>query len=462
MVFGKGNHICPRAGMKEYNVFDHEMITKPKEIKLGVVGISENIELFNEWIEICKAPIIAKENSKQPNLFVSFAGFNEHNGFCSKLITDDSLNKTINKKELNTILSTNSRDDRIDQAVDMYYEAVRFLSQNKNPDVIICLLPKSFENKISKKSLKQEEDKLDEDIDTESLEHDFRRALKAKSMHLSIPIQIIKEHSLKNNKGVQDDATRAWNLCTAIYYKAKGIPWRMLKNENKPSVCYVGIGFYRSRDKQTMQTSLAQIFNELGNGIILRGSPVVVDKFDRTPHLESEQAYELLLNALKEYKIAVENLPARLVLHKSSNFNEKEIEGFTKVIEELGISTYDFLTIQDSQIRLFRDGLYPPYRGTCLELEKNRFLLYTRGSVEYYKTYTGMYIPQPIEIRLFENNESPLTICEEILTLTKMNWNNTQFDRKYPVTLDCARKVGEILKYIPDNEMPQIRYSFYM
>jgi argonaute-like protein implicated in RNA metabolism and viral defense len=165
---------------------------------------------------------------------------------------------------------------------------------------------------------------------------------------------------------------------------------------------------------------------------------------------------------LKEYKVAVENLPARLVLHKSSKFSVDEVEGFVTAIEELDIVNYDFVTIQDSQIRIFRDGPYPPYRGSCIELEKGHLLLYTRGSVEYYQTYTGMYIPRPIEIKLFENNESPLTICEEILALTKMNWNNTQFDRKYPVTLDCARKVGEILKYIPENEIPQIRYSFYM
>ena len=43
-----------------------------------------------------------------------------------------------------------------------------------------------------------------------------------------------------------------------------------------------------------------------------------------------------------------------------------------------------------------------------------------------------------------------------------MNWNNTQFDGKYPVTLGCARKVGEIMKYLNDSEVPQIRYGYYM
>jgi argonaute-like protein implicated in RNA metabolism and viral defense len=89
--------------------------------------------------------------------------------------------------------------------------------------------------------------------------------------------------------------------------------------------------------------------------------------------------------------------------------------------------------------------------------------LYTRGSVEYYKTYTGLYIPQPLEIRIVRSDESPGVICQEILGLTKMNWNNTQFDGKYPITLACARKVGQVMKYLgPDDDEPQISYSFYM
>ncbi len=44
----------------------------------------------------------------------------------------------------------------------------------------------------------------------------------------------------------------------------------------------------------------------------------------------------------------------------------------------------------------------------------------------------------------------------------KMNWNNTQFDRKFPITIECSRNVGEILKYVPTDLKPQIKYSFYM
>lgn len=86
-----------------------------------------------------------------------------------------------------------------------------------------------------------------------------------------------------------------------------------------------------------------------------------------------------------------------------------------------------------------------------------------RGSVKYYRTQTSLYIPQPLEIRIVESDESPTTICNEILGLTKMNWNNTQFDGKYPITIACARKVGEVMKYLTNKDPePQISYSFYM
>ena len=89
-------------------------------------------------------------------------------------------------------------------------------------------------------------------------------------------------------------------------------------------------------------------------------------------------------------------------------------------------------------------------------------ILYTRGFVDFYKTYPGMYIPSPLRIIAHENDSSLEELCEEILGLTKMNWNNTQLDGRLPITIECARKVGEIMKYINENEKPQVSYSFYM
>ena len=89
-----------------------------------------------------------------------------------------------------------------------------------------------------------------------------------------------------------------------------------------------------------------------------------------------------------------------------------------------------------------------------------------RGNLEHitilYETYPGPYFPQPIEIRTVESEEANETICDEILSLTKMNWKNTQFDGKYSVTLECDRRVGQIMKYVGPDGKPQIRYAFYI
>ncbi|TXK20938.1 hypothetical protein FVR03_23955 [Pontibacter qinzhouensis] len=286
-------------------------------------------------------------------------------------------------------------------------------------------------------------------------------------MKFRIPIQLIRENSLSiedaSGKGsLQDLATRAWNFCTAIYYKAGGVPWKAQIRENDNHTCFVGISFYRSLDRTTLQTSLAQVFDEQGKGVILRGSPVQIDKTDRQPHLTDQQAYELLINSIKGYQTAEGILPKRVVIHKSSNYTEQEKEGFIRAIEDKEIYTFDFVTVIESDIRLFRTGSYPPLRGTWLELSETQHLLYTKSSIDYYQTYAGMYIPQPIEIRIAEMNSSSKQICEEVLSLTKMNWNKTQFDGKIPITIDCSRNVGAIMKYLDESEVPNKRYGFYM
>jgi hypothetical protein len=48
------------------------------------------------------------------------------------------------------------------------------------------------------------------------------------------------------------------------------------------------------------------------------------------------------------------------------------------------------------------------------------------------------------------------------LALTKLNWNNTQFDGGEPITMRVARQVGKVLKYVAADGLVQPKYSFYM
>jgi hypothetical protein len=53
-------------------------------------------------------------------------------------------------------------------------------------------------------------------------------------------------------------------------------------------------------------------------------------------------------------------------------------------------------------------------------------------------------------------------LAEEILALTKMNWNNTQFDNSMPITVRAARQVGAILKYLDRTSTTPTSYAYYM
>lgn len=464
LEFGQGEHICPRAGISHYSVYDTKFDARRERILVGAVGTSNNLSGLAHWLEQCSHGISPPPDSNQPNLFPAFCGFNSGTGFRANFVLMEEITRSLKNSDIREIIKIDNWNDRVNAAVELYYQEVKFLAQNRAVDVITCLIPMQLYNKIAaEKRIPIEETATDGELE-DSIETNFRRALKARTMHLGKPLQLMKEVSLKSNlKSQQDDATKAWNFCTALYYKAnQTVPWKLVTNINRPSICFVGVGFYRSRDKKLLNTSLAQIFDELGNGVILRGTPVDMNKDDRQPHLTRLQAHELLKRALQEYKFALGTSPGRLVIHKSSNFTETELDGFREATSNAHVSATDFVTILDTDMRLFRDGIYPPYRGIHVEFDESTHLLYTRGSVKYYMTYPGSYIPQPIEVRIVDSDESPEVICKEILGLTKMNWNNTRFDGKYPITIQCARYVGQIMKYLDEHEQPQIRYSFYM
>ena len=458
LEFGEENHFCPKQGIMNFSPYDINMV-RPEVIKLGIVGIPESIEKTLKWLEECKEPIERKLPKKGKRdlqkLFPKFNGFNRDATFRSTFTIDETYKRKVNYSDYKFCLSTKfTLEDRIENLANLFLEEIKFLSKNKNPDVVLCVL--------NEKTIKPLFESEDNDLTVKEKEQNFRRYLKAKSMKYNIPIQIVRDRIESPKSDMQDPATIAWNFFTALYYKAAGTPCGMIRKDSSYSTCYAGISFFKNRERTATKTSIAQIFNEVGDGVILRGEEIPKMEEGKPPHLNEEQAFKLLKHSLNEYFEAVKNPPRRLVLHKTSNFDENELHGFRSAAKEFRINSLDFVTIQPSDVRIYREKGYPPLRGTHLKLSDQTHILYTRGSVPFYQTYPGNYIPQPLEVKLYEWDESPDLICDEILALTKMNWNNTQFDRKYPITIECARKVGEIMKYLNEEEPPQLRYSFYM
>ena len=133
-----------------------------------------------------------------------------------------------------------------------------------------------------------------------------------------------------------------------------------------------------------------------------------------------------------------------------------------RAADELGLDSCELVWITNPTTRLYRNGYHPPRRGTLLELAADHGVLYTRGSVEWYGTYPGMYVPRPIALRAAYIERSLSEVAEEVLALSKMNWNSTRFDGRLPVSLRTARHVADIIKHLPPEGYVEPTYAYYM
>lgn len=240
------------------------------------------------------------------------------------------------------------------------------------------------------------------------------------------------------------------------------MPWRLVRDPSEHTTCYMGVSFFRALEGDALETSVAQVFNQRGEGVVVRGGPAQISNEDLSPHVPDGDAAGLVRRALSLYKQEHGHMPARLVCHKSSYFSEGELGGFRAGAKDCGIDMIDLVSIRFGAPRLFREGRYPPLRGTVLELDDRSASLYTHGSVDFYQCYPGKYIPSPLLVELDAAEQGVSGVCTEILALTKLNWNSTTFVNSEPITLAGARQVGSLLRYLSPDHVLQAKYSFYM
>lgn len=471
---GAMRHVDIRFGLMDYGPFDFGMDGAPRHIKVGIVGSAETVEGTARWLESCRTGFAAKP-SRQPNLFPPFPGVSFEESFRCEFITSSELQRILPPREILRLATVPGQREVTRAVVESILDEIGALGERMvRPDVVLVALPVEIIERTynAREAAPSEDEEVEGDEAGPDL--DFRGMLKASCMRLHLPIQLLwpttfdpaykipRKLKRSSERRTQDPATIAWNLLTALYYKAGGLPWRLARDARQLRTSFVGLSFYRSVDGEHVHTSTAQMFDERGEGLILRGGRMVESEEDRRPHLTEEDAYDLLRDSLKVFRGQHGHYPARVVLHKTSRFDRNERAGFHKAIDERDIDYADFVWMPKHRTRLYRLGAYPPLRGSLLRFQKDQALLYTRGSVEFFRTYPGMYVPRPLMLRCQVLGQPLRDVAAETLALTKMNWNNTQFDNGLPITIAAARQVGEVLKYVPEGQEIAPRYSFYM
>lgn len=456
LEFGDGGQHCdPRQGLREHGPL------QPRSgdvIRVGVIGTDDTVAGFTEFLgETGRG--IESGNKQLINLNPDFPGLGNQNPFRCKFEVPDGATATISRRQVNEITGIGRHDEAVRHAVELITSQLSALVEGSaKPDVIVLALPiPLIEKLVNAKSEVEDSDDDDDGGDTLN----FRDLLKAKTLHLPVPTQIVwpdtwddaakipRKVKRDSNRQTQVKATRAWNLLNALFYKAGKVPWRLLPDQAEYRTSFLGIGFYRDLDGQQLWTSTAQMFDERGRGLILRGARAQTETRGRHPYLSAKDAEELVVQSIAAYKAHHRHVPARLVVLKTSRFRPEEAEGIDAALGKSGIEMSDLVWVQESSpIAIFRDGNYPVLRGTFVDLG-GKGLLYTRGSVPFYGTFPGLRVPRPLLLVPHENSDSKiLTLAKDVLALTKVNWNTTQFDQKLPAPIKAAREVGRILKHV--------------
>lgn len=472
LFFGNNSEaIDPKIGLINFGPYGRfsKGSQQPLTIRAGVIGTRKSKQMFETWLEKLKYRITGKEDEQTNKRDVDFPGISIDGPLKFEIVTDDSCFQAIDEDEINKLESL-SRKERIIKLVKIFEQKFKDLAavSDPPPDIVylplsekmiqLCRDPKAIGDKII---YQRRNVKSSEDIPL----FDFHNAMKVIAYkHGKLVSQIVRPATMSFNRLVQDPATIGWNFAVASYYKATGIPWKLSDLDDQ--TCYVGLSFYKEikKSQASLRCSMAHVYMRTGESQVIRGKPFKWDDSNGLrPSLSKELAKDIVDDVIELYRRQRNNvLPKRVVIHKSSPFTADEIVGFNNALTN--IEAADFIHVNEANgIRLFpQSQQYPPIRGTFV-YSQTKFLLYTTGYVPLLDTYQGHSIPAPLFLEAYRLNSTPEQVAKDILALTKLDWNNSNFNTRVPVTISVSRKVGSILSEssAQDIELPP-NYRYYM
>jgi hypothetical protein len=471
LAFHQNNtHVDIRAGLSTYGAFDKGGISVPTPIRLGVIGTTGTVDGVRDWLEQCKNGVSSSEE-KLTELRPSFPGMTEQ-VFGTSLELSDAATRPITRHELTVALG---QPEALKRLVELFMDHARDLAARSGLHVLVIAPPPEVfalgdapRERVVDPPIDETQEPVPEQVAPPDTTLNFHDLFKAQALELQLPCQLLRPDTYgfvssprARSRRLQDPATLAWNFHTALYYKAGGVPWRLAKQPTALMTCYVGISFYKSVGGERLMTSVAQIFDERGEGLIVQGGSASFDKDDRSPHLSRVDAQQLLAEGLATYRREHKTVPARLVMHKTSSFNDDEKEGFMEAAEDERLQVLDLVSVRRSGTRILRAGVSPMVRGTAMFFDAKSGIVYLKGTVPYFHVYPGAYIPRALEFEREEGETGAAELARELVELSKLNFNNTQFDTGDPITVRAARRVGDILKHVTPNKKVNSRFRYF-
>jgi hypothetical protein len=476
--------------------------TQLRSIRYGVIGTPDGVRRFRTWSSTVQNLIDVPEPGPRSKgvepQHVPYPGFEA--AFHAEWPTHPrSVIDNIDAGELAHVLRIENRHEAVRSAVDLFVKRlIKEVDRIENPPALWFVVipeevyrlgrpqstvPKSERVQGSVSVSPRQARRLavqptlfgDDESEAEVYKYatHFRRQLKARLLKDRIVTQVVRETTLtpgefRRENGmlvrrVEDPATVAWKLSTGAYYKAGGRPWQLAGV--RPGVCYVGLVYKRTEltSDQRQACCAAQMFLSTGEGVVFRGALGPWFQTDtKQYHLDRTAARSLVSTVVTEYERSFGAPPQELFIHAKSAFSDDEWLGFREACApETNVVGVQIVDVRDD-IKLFRPGNYPVIRGTVLYTSDRSAYLWTSGYVPRLDTYMGPETPNPVLVRILNGDCDLSTVLQDILGLTKINFNSCLHNDRLPVTIRFADAVGDVLISAPMDSEPKLPFKFYI
>ena len=291
---------------------------------------------------------------------------------------------------------------------------------------------------------------------TESEKFDVHDFVKASSVQRGIGTQFLDQSTLTDSL----QCRVWWWLSLAFYVKAMRTPW-VLDGLDRDTA-FVGLGTSvdstRERGKHVVM-GCSHIYSSRGEGLQYRLSQIENPVFHgRNPFLSREDARRIGEQVREQFFESRSKLPTRVVIHKRTRFTPEEQFGLREGLS--GISQIEMLEVViDESLRYIashvdssgnmKEDNYPVRRGSVVRLDDFTALLWVHGVTSAanrgQRYYQGKRrIPAPLVIRRHAGSSDLRQLAEEILGLSKMNWNTFDFYTKLPATVQSSNEIARI------------------
>lgn len=490
LTFGSNQKaIDPRDGLMLFGPFDQLKIMGVKNI--GIIGTKKLRGKMINYLKKIHSPIINSDvNIARPN----FPGLETIFGISVNF--NNIIQIDVKEDDINKYLQYTDSHQRVHNWVNLYVNPLIAYTEKEEmpvdvwfiviPEIIYQFgrpnsrIPKSEEN-INVGLKKQERSSTQMDLffqeekdllrEAYEFEVNFHNQLKAKILSAKIVTQIIRESKIAyedifTQKQIEVEqkfeTAKAWNISNTLYYKLGGLPWKL--GDVRDGVCYLGLVYKKteSNTKNKNACCAAQMFLDSGDGMVFRGNvgPWWNPKSGEF-HLSEQDAFEIISQSLESYFNRFNCYPKEIFIHAKTYFDDAEWSGFEEAVK--GKSQIIGIRIREnSAFKLYRNFSYCVPRGTMLQYDDMKALLWTKGFIPRFKTQIGLETPNPVDISITRGDADIDIVCRDILSLTKLNYNACIYGDGVPVTLKFADSIGEILTAGKDIKTGVLPFKHYI